>query len=292
MESQASMFGSAVDASLFVTDPEMFGCCASYRACSDAKKCLCDDSFSVHCAYRINLEAGRIFYGKNSGAFSATQYEELLRRVEALTPEQRGTLNSIIAYFCVFKRGSVEMIARRENVSGLELLWLFEVRPMEKDFPKLCGFRELKKRVREHKTYGPFYDEARNERKKLWSTDKALSGPNSKEFLEEWLNGEAVSFRDELASPYRMVLVRPDARCYVEELYHDFLIPSYETFIFPENPLNEDGLRVLSDREDDEELRVKLSPGYSREEKERRLATIKAARDARRKKRQSQEAMT
>lgn len=44
---------------------DMFGCCSYYIECSDALKCVKDDSFSKNCYYRRNLENGRIFYGKN-----------------------------------------------------------------------------------------------------------------------------------------------------------------------------------------------------------------------------------
>lgn len=50
-----------------------FGCCAFYEQCSDAKKCLHQDPFySYACTYRKNLEAGRIFYGKNKVSNSDT----------------------------------------------------------------------------------------------------------------------------------------------------------------------------------------------------------------------------
>lgn len=43
-----------------------FGCCGRYEACSDARKCLHPDQlFAAACAYKKNLEQGRIFYGKN-----------------------------------------------------------------------------------------------------------------------------------------------------------------------------------------------------------------------------------
>ena len=46
--------------------PSSFGCCHKYIECSDARKCLHDDlNYSEGCIYRQNLEAGRIFYGKN-----------------------------------------------------------------------------------------------------------------------------------------------------------------------------------------------------------------------------------
>lgn len=43
-----------------------FGCCSKYEQCSDERKCLhANPMYSRGCAYRYNLEAGRIFYGKN-----------------------------------------------------------------------------------------------------------------------------------------------------------------------------------------------------------------------------------
>lgn len=45
---------------------EPFGCCSRYVACSDNKKCIHPDVLhSKGCEYRKNLEAGKIFYGKN-----------------------------------------------------------------------------------------------------------------------------------------------------------------------------------------------------------------------------------
>ena len=45
---------------------DAFGCCGKYLQCSDAKKCVHDDLvYAMACAYRKNLEAGNIFYGKN-----------------------------------------------------------------------------------------------------------------------------------------------------------------------------------------------------------------------------------
>lgn len=44
---------------------ELFGCCNSYVECSNAGHCIRQDY--TGCYYRKNLEAGRIFYGKNAG---------------------------------------------------------------------------------------------------------------------------------------------------------------------------------------------------------------------------------
>ena len=46
--------------------PTEWGCCSRYEACSDAGSCIHPDKeFALKCAYRKNLNAGRIFYGKN-----------------------------------------------------------------------------------------------------------------------------------------------------------------------------------------------------------------------------------
>jgi hypothetical protein len=47
---------------------DLFGCCSSYKECSDNNKCLhiSEDEYKG-CSYRKNLESGKIFYGKNSG---------------------------------------------------------------------------------------------------------------------------------------------------------------------------------------------------------------------------------
>ncbi|HIU09811.1 MAG TPA: hypothetical protein IAB00_00940 [Candidatus Avidehalobacter gallistercoris] len=45
---------------------EIFGCCSKYIQCSDARQCIVNDlAISINCAYFKNLQAGRIFYGKN-----------------------------------------------------------------------------------------------------------------------------------------------------------------------------------------------------------------------------------
>lgn len=46
----------------------IFGCCHRMVECSNRKECIIKNSnpiFARGCQYRLNLEAGRIFYGKN-----------------------------------------------------------------------------------------------------------------------------------------------------------------------------------------------------------------------------------
>lgn len=43
-----------------------FACCSRFNDCSDAKECVHSNKlYSTVCQYRQNLEAGKIFYGKN-----------------------------------------------------------------------------------------------------------------------------------------------------------------------------------------------------------------------------------
>lgn len=50
----------------YLSPENPFGCCSRYMQCSDAKKCVHPNKlYSTACAYRHNLEHGRIFYGKN-----------------------------------------------------------------------------------------------------------------------------------------------------------------------------------------------------------------------------------
>ncbi len=43
-----------------------FGCCGMFKECSDARRCIHPNRlYATSCAYRHNLDAGRIFYGKN-----------------------------------------------------------------------------------------------------------------------------------------------------------------------------------------------------------------------------------
>ncbi len=43
-----------------------FGCCSKVEECSDALHCIHENKFySKACMYRMNLDMGKVFYGKN-----------------------------------------------------------------------------------------------------------------------------------------------------------------------------------------------------------------------------------
>ena len=56
---------------------ESFGCCSSYEKCSDNRKCLHEGNPEyAGCKYKKNLEAGRIFYGKNAAKTQHIQKQQ------------------------------------------------------------------------------------------------------------------------------------------------------------------------------------------------------------------------
>lgn len=65
LEHQSELSAAIFEAFLYAGG-DTFGCCSSYVECSNAKACLKKDiMFAGKCAYRLNLKAGRIFYGEN-----------------------------------------------------------------------------------------------------------------------------------------------------------------------------------------------------------------------------------
>ena len=62
----ADMVKAVYDSLSSSTKGDSFGCCSDFVRCSDALCCLKNDNPAYRgCAYRKNLEAGRVFYGKN-----------------------------------------------------------------------------------------------------------------------------------------------------------------------------------------------------------------------------------
>lgn len=258
-------------------DPDAFGCCSRYRSCSAAGKCLIPGlDYSAHCSYRKNLEAGRIFYGKNSCGFSADRYCSLCSAVGALPDGARLALDSLVVDFCEYRRGANFLVVRRDVADQLSGIALFDFRPLGSLFPKMCGFRCLSPLVSSHPVFGPQFQQAKKDGK------GKSPGPNSEDFLEAWLNHDGVPLRDELSEPYRIASIRPGMNQYLEEFYLDTLSNvGYDSRIYPRSPLAEDGLLSTSDQEDEELHRIALSRGYSQEEKVRLEAPIRAAQAAR-----------
>lgn len=255
--------------------PDSFGCCSSYRACSDAKTCvIADREYSANCLYRKHLEAGRIFYGKNANGFDQSKYDELYRRVVSLSPDARSVFDAILIDFIEYHRAARRCIVRNKYISELSAVGLFEFRTMGAEFPKLCSHRSfLKPAVTSHPEYGPQFRQAQADRGRDKS-NRTVPKSSSKEFLLYWLNHDGVSLRDLLAEPYRFAFLPPEHILYAEGLYQDTLLSGYDNRIYPLSPFAEDGLLSPAVFEEEESRRLKLSRGYSQAEKERLLAAI------------------
>lgn len=229
---------------------------------------------SSRCLYRKNLEAGHIFYGKNSNAFDQSKYADLCQRVDALSSDARSAFDSILIDLFEYHRSSPRCIVRNKYISELSAVGLFEFRPLGSEFPNLCSHRSfLKPTVMSHPECGPLFSQAQAARRQD-KHNRKVPNASSKDFLMYWLNHDGIAFRNLLSNPYRFALLPSDNTLYAENLYRDTLFSGYEDRIYPLSPFAEDGLLSPAVFEEEESRRLKLSRGYSQEEKERRIAEI------------------
>ena len=182
----------------------------------------------------------------------------------------------MVVDFCEYRRGCRFLIVRREVADQLAGIALFDFRPLGALFPQMCGFLHLSALVSAHPDFGPQFQQAKKNGK------GKKPGPNSKDFLEAWLNHSGVPLRDELSEPYRIATIRSGMNQYLEEFYQDTLFNvGYDSRIYRPSPLAEDGLLPVSDWEEEELRRISMSHGYTPEEKAGLEAPIRAAQAAR-----------
>lgn len=312
-------------------DPDAFGCCSRYRECSNAGECLIKDEehckkfpllpkeswpdmieLSAHCAYRKNLESGRIFYGKNANGFSLSKYEEFRKKIDALTPDARTAFNNIVIDLCEYNRGSERCMVRNVHIQELTEIGLFEFRKLGAEFPlsKLgkWNYRKVLELVCGNQEYEPQFRQAQELRKeerkplldmlkaareqknteeiKRLETEKKIldskkPSEDTKEFLRDWLNHEAIPLRDFLAEPYRFACRKAELIGYMEEIYRDTLMSGFDSRIYPKSPFAEDDFLSIFSYEDEELRRLKLSRGYSEDERNQRMAIIQQTRSVR-----------
>lgn len=85
---------------------DVFGCCSRYRECSASGKCIhADEKWAQGCQYKINLEAGRIFYGKKAETFDQEKYDSLVSYYNGISETEKQVFEEIIFCICVKKRG-------------------------------------------------------------------------------------------------------------------------------------------------------------------------------------------
>lgn len=289
MDYFASLFDAPAAAQPVKAPPEntdTFGCCSRYRACSDAGRCvIADQSYSANCSYRKNLEAGRIFYGKRADGFSVARYKEIQDRVNDLPPTARSVLDALLVDFCEYNRGVQRCIVRNDQLDVLSGVGLFDFQPLGSAFPPLCGYKELKAYASLNGRFASEFAAACRQRdiergphllareqakaegntKEVARLDgflkKELPGSDTMDFLCQWLNTCATGLRDELAAPYRFAQPISGASRYIEELYRDTLLSSYDSRVYALSPLTEDGLLISSKAEAEKKRRKALSRG-------------------------------
>lgn len=82
------------------------GCCSLFRDCSSAGHCLQEDDYYKQCAYRKNLENGKVFYTEKAAGFSQERYDYIVNFRRALGEYEKNAFDEIINYFENIKRGS------------------------------------------------------------------------------------------------------------------------------------------------------------------------------------------
>lgn len=276
---------------------------------------------STTCAYRKKLEQGQVLYGKCQPRFSADRYKEFLRKIDALAPDVRIMFDNIVIDLCEYNRGTKRCMVRNVHIHELEEIGLLEFRKLGAEFPmaKLgkWDYRKVLELVYNNEEYLPLFKQAQERRKeerrplldelkeaqkqkniteiKRLETQRKLldvttPGEDTKEFLRNWLNHEAIPLRDLLAEPYRFACIKPELGVYMEEIYQDLLMSGFESRIYLRSPYAEDGLLSIFSFEDEELRRLKLSKGYPEEDKRQKIEMIQQTRAARVAKRRKNEA--
>ena len=258
----------------FVDSAESFGCCSRYSECSAAGACqIPDREYAKNCIYQKSLESGTTYYGKNANQFSATVYTEMLHRVEALSPQARAIFNDLLIYMREYNRAVFSCVVRNRFIEELSSVGLFTFRPLTaSEFPprkadgKPTGWKydALASAILSDAHYGSLFENARKDQK------------SKKDFLILWLTEkENKGMLDRLSEPYRMATLPSENLRYAEELYRNTLFAaSSDGRIYPHSVWWEDGMLSPAEMKSEEERRIKLSHGYSDEEKAALLNSI------------------
>ena len=210
-----------------------FGCCHLYRECSNAKRCLQDEARSANCAYRKNLEAGKIFYGKNVNGFSEGRLNEYINRIEALPAEARRAFDDLLID-CCWARRSRKIVIRNRFITEIESVGLFKIKPADSYILECCSYRTLEARLIaiDEKTKGKW----RN------SSDDVGTGMKKRR-LKKWVAGEGAAIFKRISEPYRLAVIDDDDDLmYLEEIFVDKYFNSIDSSRKWMSPLVEDGV--------------------------------------------------
>lgn len=288
--------------SLLSNNSDVFACCSHFRQCSDAGRCVIPDAdYAANCYYRGCIEKGRVFFGKTAEHFDGEYYAALLQRIATLSAGAKDVFDSLVVYFCEYCPGATSYVVRSTYTDELAAVGLFDFRPLGAEFFNLCATGDCLRSVKGLASFGEAKQKRKAEldplRKPLLSAKKdakmrndtaemkriddelkklylTMPSETSAEFFFDWMNHDGSAVRDRIAEPYRLVGVRTLCAQYMTEYYHDELASGYDSRIYALSPLAADGYYKPMDWKKDETRRIKLSHGYSSEEKASRLAAL------------------
>lgn len=284
------------------------GCCSRYHECSAAKRCLIPErDYARNCLYRKNLAAGCVFYGSAANGFSSELFGEIQQHMNLLSPKARIILENLLIDFCEYNRSALHVVVRNSvYLDEIAPLGLFSFEPLGANFPprksEQWNYKKILLSVLDDPTYALSFKSAQaarsdelhplrealkaartqKDKKKEKQLDKELKslyrtkpGEDTKEFLRQWLNTkDGIPLRDKLSNPYRMATIPSDRAQYVEELWRTCLFETIDQRIYQNTPYYEDDVLSLSAKSSEESRRIRLSRGYTTDEKNTLLATL------------------
>lgn len=298
VESNVSLIGSSTS------------CCSHYRECSNSGECVVPDrDYASDCVYRKNLKVGRIFYGQHANGFSPDKYISYQDHVHSLSAEARAIFDRLLISILEYQRGVRSVIVRNSPyLDEIASYGLFSFSRLESNFPPIKSdqwdYQRLLNPVLNNSQFCSLFQESQAVRaaelqplrtalkeakdrgdkievKRLTSElnnlYKTKPSERTKEFLRQWLNTEdGRPMRDMLSEPYRLASIPPDCALYAEEFWHINFIKaeSYDRRIYWNTPYYEDGILSVNAKRAEEERRIRLSPGYTPEDKQSLLSSL------------------
>lgn len=215
IESQLSDIVSKASAS------DSFGCCSNYRKCSDAKRCVIADRVSsVNCLYRRNLEAGRIFYGKNANNFKRDVYDSFVSSYSQMPENEKEALKSLLQVFFHEKRLiPYIMLIDQPEFDALERHGFIRTVNKSLDIVNLCKKESLIEACGDH-----FDDAVRWAESQCTPEEweKRRSTMILREELVVWIKKYCPDAVQKLWSGIRCVELPSDARLELEEFFLDY----------------------------------------------------------------------
>ncbi len=275
MDSQISLFDTTEitpESSMtnMTKNYDSFGCCSAYRECSHFQKCLKTDEHSTCCDYRKRLESKQNFYGESADGFDPATYKQFQEQIDNLSTPVRNILDNLLIYCFEYRRGDYRCIVRNQFIPKLTSVELFEFHPLESLFLEKCAYNSYLLPIFKR---SPLYEWLEEERgKRRLYPEKKFENP--KEFFLYWLNHDGAYVRNHLAEPYRLAVLPLKNVVYAEQIYHSALRSSSAHRIYSLSPLAADGILSPAAYKEEETLRIKMSPGYSSDEKKQQIAVL------------------